>query len=84
MTERSHLWPGVPLAVGSAVLFGASAPLSKLLIGSVDPWLLAGILYLGAGLGLGLVNLGRSVLGLPSSEAPLQRRDMLCGGTGMA
>lgn len=73
---RSHLWPGVPYALGAAVLFGASAPLSKLLLGSVDPWLLAGILYLGAGLGLALVHLGRSALGLPKIEASLQRADL--------
>src|SRR5688500_11842985 len=73
---HDHLWPGVPLALGSAVLFGASAPLSKLLIGSVDPWLLAGILYLGAGLGLAIVHLGRPLIGLPSPEAPLRRADL--------
>lgn len=75
-SAHSHLWPGVPLALGSAVLFGASAPLSKLLLGSVNPWLLAGILYLGAGLGLGLFHLGRRVVGLPSVEAPLTRSDL--------
>ena len=75
MTKTSHLWPGVPLALGSAVLFGAAAPLSKLLIGSVDPWLLAGILYLGAGIGLAIVHRGRSLVGLPSPEASLQRSD---------
>lgn len=75
MTKTSHLWPGVPLALGSAVLFGAAAPLSKLLIGSVDPWLLAGILYLGAGIGLAIVHRGRSLVGLPSPEASLQRTD---------
>jgi drug/metabolite transporter (DMT)-like permease len=64
------------LAIGSAVLFGASAPLSKLLIGAVDPWLLAGILYLGAGLGLGLVSIGGSAAGLPRTEAPLRRGDL--------
>lgn len=79
MTENhhhSHLWPGVPLALGAAVLFGASAPLSKLLLGAVDPWLLAGILYLGAGLGLAVVHWGRPALGLANVEAPLQRPDM--------
>lgn len=74
--SRPPLWPGVPLALASAVLFGASAPLSKLLIGSVDPWLLAGILYLGAGTGLALVHWGRPLIGLPSVEAPLRRRDL--------
>ena len=27
---HSHLWPGVALALGSAALFGAAPPLSKL------------------------------------------------------
>lgn len=74
--DRSHLWPGVPLALGSAILFGASAPLSKLLIGPIDPWLLAGILYIGAGVGLAAVHWGRPLIGLPSPEARLQRADM--------
>lgn len=76
MKSKSHLWPGVPLALGSAILFGASAPLSKLLIGSVDPWLLAGILYLGAGIGLAIVHIGRPLIGLPSPEASLRRGDL--------
>lgn len=43
---------GVRAALVSAVLFGASAPLAKLLLGEVSPWLLAGLLYVGAGLGM--------------------------------
>jgi len=74
--SRSHLWPGVPLALGSAVLFGASAPFSKLLLGSVDPWLLAGVLYLGAGIGLAGVHLGRTAIGWESPEAPLRRIEL--------
>ena len=74
--EHSHLWPGVPLALGSAVLFGASAPLSKLLMAGIGPWLLAGILYLGAGIGLAVVHFGRPALGLPSVEAPMRRADL--------
>jgi drug/metabolite transporter (DMT)-like permease len=73
--EHSHLWPGVPLALASAALFGAAAPLSKLLLGSMNPWLLAGILYLGAGLGLAVFHFGRKAVGLPSVEASLTRRD---------
>ena len=60
----AHLWPGVPLALGSAVLFGASTPLSKLLLASLSPQLLAGVLYLGAGVGLAGVHLGRAALGI--------------------
>lgn len=73
---QSHLWPGVPLALGSAILFGASAPVSKLLVGAMDPWLLAGVLYLGAGVGLGLVHFARTALGLARTEAPLRRADL--------
>lgn len=75
MTRASHLWPGVPLALGSAILFGASAPFAKLLMGSIDPWLLAGILYLGAGAGLAIVHWGRRLVGIESPEASLRRTD---------
>ena len=39
-------------ALGAALLFGASTPLAKLLVGDVPALLLAGLLYLGSGLGL--------------------------------
>lgn len=44
--------PGVLAGLGAALLFGAGTPLAKLLLQTVDPWLLAGLLYLGSGLGL--------------------------------
>ena len=75
-SAHAHLWPGVPLALGSAILFGASTPLSKLLLGALDPQMLAGALYLGAGLGLAAVRLGRNAAGVPSNEAPLRRSDL--------
>ncbi len=43
--------------LAAAILFGAGTPLAKLLLGSVSPWMLAGLLYLGSGLGLGLYRL---------------------------
>lgn len=70
------MWPGVPLALASSVLFGASAPLAKLLVGTVPPQLLAGLLYLGAGVGLAAIHVGRAALGIPAEEAPLRRHDM--------
>lgn len=44
----------VGLALLSAILFGASTPASKLLLGSLGPFQLAGLLYLGAALGMAL------------------------------
>ena len=49
-----RLHPGVGAALGAALLFGAGTPLAKLLLAGTDPWLLAGLLYLGSGLGLTL------------------------------
>lgn len=69
-------WPGAPLGLASAALFGASTPLAKLLLGEVDPWLLAGLLYLGSGIGLAIVHLGRRSLGIEPPEAPLRRTDL--------
>jgi drug/metabolite transporter (DMT)-like permease len=48
--------PGVLAALAAALLFGAGTPAAKLLLGPVSPWLLAGLLYLGSGLGLALVR----------------------------
>ncbi len=63
---------GVKMALLSALLFGASTPVAKLLLGTIDPWLLAGLLYLGAGVGLAV---GRGLLG-SRSEASLGRPDL--------
>lgn len=43
---------GVIYALLAAVLFGASTPFSKVLLGQVGPAMLAGLLYLGSGFGL--------------------------------
>src|SRR5262249_37609760 len=67
---------GPLLALASAVLFGASTPMAKLLLGITDPVLLAGLLYLGSGTGLALVRIGDRSLGLGRSEAPLRAGDL--------
>lgn len=64
------------LALGAALLFGLSAPGAKLLVGAVDPWLMAGLLYLGSGVGLGLYRLSHGLLTGGRSEAPLTLRDL--------
>lgn len=51
---------GVQAALLSALLFGAGTPLAKLLLAdNVSPILLAGLLYTGSGIGLGLYRLIR-------------------------
>ena len=68
-------YSGPLLALASAALFGASTPVAKLLLGVTDPLLLAGLLYLGSGIGLGIISLGARLSGR-AAEAPLRRRDL--------
>jgi drug/metabolite transporter (DMT)-like permease len=74
--HHTHLWPGVPLALASAALFGASTPLAKLLIGTIDPWLLAAIFYLGAGAGLAMFGIIGRLRDGPAQETPLRTTDL--------
>jgi drug/metabolite transporter (DMT)-like permease len=73
---------GVPAALGAALLFGAGTPLAKLLLHSVSPWLLAGLLYLGSGLGLTIYRLAirAPAVKLPRDEAPWFAGAILAGG----
>jgi drug/metabolite transporter (DMT)-like permease len=73
-------------ALAAAGLFGLSTPLAKLLVGIVDPWLLAGVFYLGSGIGLAVLKFVLSFRGT-RSEASLARSDVpwlagaiVCGG----
>lgn len=52
MTSRRN--PGIFAALAAALLFGAGTPLAKWLLADVAPWMLAGLFYLGSGLGLTL------------------------------
>lgn len=71
-------------ALGAAVLFGASTPFAKLLTGDLPPVLLAGLLYLGSGLGLALVRVvrdgGLKPSGIPLNEWPWLLGAVLFGG----
>jgi drug/metabolite transporter (DMT)-like permease len=69
-TSSSHR--GAYFALASAALFGASAPLAKSLLTSISPQLLAGLLYLGSGIGLATYRLLRGA----RSEATLGGRDL--------
>jgi drug/metabolite transporter (DMT)-like permease len=74
----------VLFALGAAALFGASTPVAKLLTGDMSPVLLAGLLYLGSGVGLTLARLirdgGLKPSGLPRSEWPWLLGAVFFGG----
>jgi drug/metabolite transporter (DMT)-like permease len=71
------MFKGALFALLAALLFGASTPLAKVLLAQVAPTLLAGLLYLGSGLGLTVfrcIRSGRTVS--RSKEAPLALKDI--------
>lgn len=72
---RLPVSPAIGMALGAAVLFGASTPLAKIMLGQISPWMLAGLLYLGAGFGLAVLRISMRWLGKAPAEAPLRRGD---------
>jgi drug/metabolite transporter (DMT)-like permease len=65
---------GVACAIGAAALFGVSTPFAKRLLPSVEPALMAGLLYVGSGLGLAAYRMARG--NRAGKEARLTRRDL--------
>lgn len=79
---------GIIHALLAAALFGASTPFAKLLVGQTPPLLLAGLLYLGSGIGLSTWLLLRSISkarsadsgSITASDAPWLAGAVLTGG----
>lgn len=66
---------GILYALLAALLYALNAPLAKPLLNTIGPALLAGLLYLGAGMGVFLLRRWPAVRRLLPAETPLQRRD---------
>lgn len=78
----SRLPAGVGAALLAAALFGAGTPLAKTMMAGVSPWMLAGLLYLGSGLGLALLRFVRRAASvrLAASDRPWLAGAVLAGG----
>lgn len=76
--------PAIWFALAASVLFGLSTPLAKMLLDSVSPVLLSGLLYLGSGVGLFAVRLWRDrgwqATGLRPGEWPWLLGAIVFGG----
>jgi len=68
--------PSVLWAVLAAALYAINAPASKLLLQDVSPTMMAAMLYLGAGIGMSMLGMGRQRLGLGKAEQKLTRKDL--------
>jgi drug/metabolite transporter (DMT)-like permease len=79
---------GITYALLAAILFGASTPFAKLLTAQALPATLAGLLYLGSGIGLGALLIIRTIIRrgaaerviLPVSDLPWLAGAILTGG----
>lgn len=75
--NRSHV-SSIIQALIAALLFGASAPLAKLLLGEIEPIPLAAFLYLGSGIGLLGIKLFQHINRRGSDrEAQIKKPDYL-------
>jgi len=66
-----HELAGALCGLGSAVLFGLGAPVAKLLLPRVDAWMLAGLFYVGAGVGLVGFRAAQQVMGQRPERRPV-------------
>ncbi len=64
------------LALLAAALYSVNIPLSKLLLGKVDSVMMAGLLYLGAGLGLLIYSLISKAVGKNVISEPLTKKEL--------
>ncbi|CAM2154717.1 EamA domain-containing protein [Pararobbsia alpina] len=51
----------ISTALAAAALFGAATPLAKALLGAMSPFMVAGLFYLGSGIGLGIAIIVRNL-----------------------
>lgn len=63
-------------AILAAGLYAISSPFSKLLLERLTPTMLAALLYLGAGIGLSVVEIVRRKTSSRETEQPLTRKDL--------
>ena len=73
---KSNMRHGIFLAILAAGLYALSTPFSKLLLYALPSTLMAGFLYVGAGLGMVLISLIRKVSGKPGTESRLTRQEL--------
>jgi drug/metabolite transporter (DMT)-like permease len=59
------------LAIAAAALFGASTPAAKAVVSGIDPLMLAGLLYLGSGIGLTIFRIASGQAGWMFKRADL-------------
>lgn len=73
---KANMKHGIFLAILAAALYALNSPFSKLLLDYMPSTLMAGFLYVGAGLGMTVIALARKSADRPEKEARLTRQDL--------
>ena len=73
---RSNTFHGIVLAIIAAALYAVNAPFSKILLKYIPPTLMAGLLYLGAGLGMAFIAFIRKTAHRAEKEARLAKAEL--------
>ncbi len=73
---KANIKRGIFLAILAAGLYALNSPFSKLLLQFMPSTLMAGFLYIGAGLGMMMIFLFRRIAGRPGNEAPLTVKEL--------
>lgn len=63
-------------AIVAAALYAINVPFSKMLLGHVEPTMMAAFLYLGAGLGMFVYSLLSKVTGKAAPKEPLSKKEL--------
>lgn len=76
MPPKTDMKTGIALAFLAATLYAVNAPLSKILLNFMPPTMLAGFLYVGAGIGMSVIAAARKCRNKQIAEERLSRSDL--------
>ncbi len=74
-TTRPQASLGIGFAITASLLFGSVTPLKKILLHQIEPWMLASLFSIGAGVGLALIYGWRELVVQPMQNRRIRRQD---------
>ena len=76
MKTKQNVKKGIVFAILAAALYAINAPFSKILLNFIPPTLLAGFLYVGAGVGMVVIAVIRKIQKSEVKEAKLTKAEL--------
>ena len=76
MKTEAKIKKGIAFAILAAALYSINAPFSKILLEFIPPTLMAGFLYVGAGIGIAFIALIRKIKNYETKELKLTKSEL--------